>query len=1261
MSSWRKMCNLASDIVRLRTLIIRLGQCVQMCIAQYENSSSKGYGFVNFETEEAASNAIIKVNGTLINGKKVYVGKFIPSNNRDIDIGDKNKRFTNIFIKNLGKSIDNEALYDNFSSFGNILSCKVSNNSTAKCVNIVQDENSNSKGYGYINFESEEAANNAIENVNGTLINGKKVYVGSFIPSNERETNSVAKDKRFTNIFIKNLEKSIDNEVLNDKFSSFGNILSSKIVQDENSNSKGYGYINFESEEAANNAIENINGTLINGKKVYVGSFIPSNERETNSVDKNKRFTNIFIKNLEKSIDNEVLNDKFSSFGNILSSKIVQDENSNSKGYGYINFESEEAANNAIENVNGTLINGKKVYVGSFIPSNERETNSVDKNKRFTNIFIKNLEKSIDNEVLNDKFSSFGNILSSKIVQDENSNSKGYGYINFESEEAANNAIENINGTLINGKKVYVGSFIPSNERETNSVDKNKRFTNIFIKNLEKSIDNEVLNDKFSSFGNILSSKIVQDENSNSKGYGYINFESEEAANNAIENVNGTLINGKKVYVGSFIPSNERETNSVDKNKRFTNIFIKNLEKSIDNEVLNDKFSSFGNILSSKIVQDENSNSKGYGYINFESEEAANNAIENINGTLINGKKVYVGSFIPSNERETNSVDKNKRFTNIFIKNLEKSIDNEVLNDKFSSFGNILSSKIVQDENSNSKGYGYINFESEEAANNAIENINGTLINGKKVYVGSFIPSNERETNSVDKNKRFTNIFIKNLEKSIDNEALYDNFSSFGNIISCKIWQGENSNSKGYVYVNFETEKTADNAILKVNGKLISGAKVCVGRFISSNERKIDIGDKNKSFTNVFIKGFGRDKTEEDLIQLFEPFGKITSHKIMFDKTGKSRGFGYCSFENPEDAEKAVQEMNGKELNNRTLFAERAQKHEGRQTELQSQFEQIKTKIINRNQDVNLFVKNPDDSTNNERLRKEFSSFGTITSAMVNMKEDRYKKSGFECFSSPEDAAKAIIKISGRLVDSKPMCVALNQRKEDRKANLASHYKKSVSRKRMQQVGQIYKGDNSFFVAPNMPQAQHGSYLTGVSQTRSNPTGAPPTPQQQLRSPAQAGATYPTPSKHYNGGAPRPHTQAQARSIQKGAGGIRGPMKLGPIIDQQTSGITRNASAGVTLHPIGHVTSPPSSSVRKLGKFNNNTNRNPLSHQPVSNGVPKFLVHPAGNVKMPRSRSVKKASKFKDNAYRNPLSHQKVSNVGTKVPFHPTRNVLELN
>ena len=84
-----------------------------------------GYGFVHFETEEAALSAIQKVNGMLLNGKKVFVGRFVPRKEREVELGEKARRFTNVYIKNVNEEYDEAKLTEMFEKYGKISSVKV--------------------------------------------------------------------------------------------------------------------------------------------------------------------------------------------------------------------------------------------------------------------------------------------------------------------------------------------------------------------------------------------------------------------------------------------------------------------------------------------------------------------------------------------------------------------------------------------------------------------------------------------------------------------------------------------------------------------------------------------------------------------------------------------------------------------------------------------------------------------------------------------------------------------------------------------------------------------------------------------------------------------------------------------------------------------------------------------------------------------------------------------------------------------------------
>merc|ERR1719391_1410463 len=336
---------------------------------------------------------------------------------------------------------------------------------------------------------------------------------------------------------------------------------------------------------------------------------------------------------------------------------------------------------------------------------------------------------------------------------------------------------------------------------------------------------------------------------------------------------------------------------------------------------------------------------------------------------------------------------------------------------------------------------------------------------------------------------------------------MYDTFSSFGNILSCKVAQDAEGNSKGYGFVHFETEEAAMNAIQKVNGMLLNDKKVFVGRFVPRKEREKELGEKAKKFTNVYIKNFGEELGDEKLKEVFSKFGKITSYKvvkekdaaptdengeIVADESGKNKGFGFVSFEDSESAEKAVDELNGVEMFGKTLYVGRAQKKAERQQELKKKFEQLKLERLNRFQGVNLYVKNLDDTIDDEKLRKEFSPFGSITSAKVMLEEGRSKGFGFVCFSSPEEATKAVTEMNGRIVGSKPLYVALAQRKEERKAHLTNQYMQRIAGMRAIPANAIinqFQPASGYFM-PAVPQAQNRTTYYApnqLAQMRPNP------------------------------------------------------------------------------------------------------------------------------------------------------------------------------
>ena len=76
----------------------------------------------------------------------------------------------------------------------------------------------------------------------------------------------------------------------------------------------------------------------------------------------------------------------------------------------------------------------------------------------------------------------------------------------------------------------------------------------------------------------------------------------------------------------------------------------------------------------------------------------------------------------------------------------------------------------------------------------------------------------------------------------------------------------------------------------------------------------------------LFVGGLSWGTGREELEQAFAQFGELLEVTVVTDReTGRSRGFGFVSFANEEDAERAIQEMNGTNLDGRTIRVDKAQ------------------------------------------------------------------------------------------------------------------------------------------------------------------------------------------------------------------------------------------------------------------------------------------------------------------------------------------------
>lgn len=82
---------------------------------------------------------------------------------------------------------------------------------------------------------------------------------------------------------------------------------------------------------------------------------------------------------------------------------------------------------------------------------------------------------------------------------------------------------------------------------------------------------------------------------------------------------------------------------------------------------------------------------------------------------------------------------------------------------------------------------------------------------------------------------------------------------------------------------------------------------------------------------NMYVSNLSFQVQEEDLRQLFESFGEVSSAKIITDReTGRSRGFGFVEMSSSDEANKAMSSLNNKDVQGRAISVTVAREREPR-------------------------------------------------------------------------------------------------------------------------------------------------------------------------------------------------------------------------------------------------------------------------------------------------------------------------------------------
>ncbi|KFQ50932.1 Nucleolin, partial [Pelecanus crispus] len=334
-------------------------------------------------------------------------------------------------------------------------------------------------------------------------------------------------------------------------------------------------------------------------------------------------------------------------------------------------------------------------------------------------------------------------------------------------------------------------------------------------------------------------------------------------------------------------------------------VFVGNLVPTKEFEELKTGLKEFFGKKNIEVLEVRIGASKRFGYVDFSSAEDLDKALQ-LNGKKLMGLEIKLEK---AKSKETMKENKKERDARtLFVKNLPYRLTEDEMRDVFE---NALEVRIVMNKEGNSKGMAYVEFKTEAEANKALEEKQGTEIDGRAMVIDFIGEKSHQEHQKGGGERESKTLIVNNLSYAASEETLQELFKKASSI---KMPQTNQGRPKGYAFVEFPTTEDAKEALNSCNNTEIEGRAIRL-EFSSPAWQKGNAnarGGFNQQSKTLFVRGLSEDTTEETLRESFE--GSISARIVTDRDTGSSKGFGFVDFSSPEDAKAAKEAMEDGEI-----------------------------------------------------------------------------------------------------------------------------------------------------------------------------------------------------------------------------------------------------------------------------------------------------------------------------------------------------------
>mmetsp|Transcript_27615 Transcript_27615/g.74717 ORF Transcript_27615/g.74717 Transcript_27615/m.74717 type:complete len:517 (+) Transcript_27615:95-1645(+) len=239
--------------------------------------------------------------------------------------------------------------------------------------------------------------------------------------------------------------------------------------------------------------------------------------------------------------------------------------------------------------------------------------------------------------------------------------------------------------------------------------------------------------------------------------------------------------------------------------------------------------------------------------------------------------------------------------------------------------------KIVKD-----KCYGFVTLSSSQAAQHAIQTLNGQMVSGGQTLRVNYAlvpPSEERERGVAPNGEPLPigaggrglqlqhQIFVGDLSANVDDFKLYNTFARYTSCVDARVmWDPYTRRSKGFGFVTFTKLEDAGRAIAELNGHLLGSRRLRCDWAQHKLDPMVEGMDEasvdraNPTSTNIYVGNISPSVDELTITALFQEFGKV-----VFVRVHRKGSYGFVGFQDHWSAVRAIVGMHGKIVHDRAL------------------------------------------------------------------------------------------------------------------------------------------------------------------------------------------------------------------------------------------------------------------------------------------------------------------------------------------------------